>query len=91
MRVALRWMIALFAIFVAIGVYENVIAADDGAERAVADAIACGKTGCPNGTQVEMEKTPLGKWFVYSMGARSIEVRCTRAAIVVGAWSCVAE
>ena len=71
-RVAVRWMIAFVAIFIAIGAYENVLADDDGAERATADAIACGKAGCPNGTQVEMEKTPLGKRFVYTMGARAI-------------------
>jgi hypothetical protein len=89
-RSALRWFLGIVALGLAVASYMNVFGEDD-AERAIADGLVCGRSQCPNGTVVDLQKSPLGKTFEYRMPKATLRVQCTRTALAVGEWRCALE
>jgi hypothetical protein len=80
---------ALFVLFVAAGVGAayNVMADNHDVEE-MAKALACaGDPACKPQT-TRMEKSPLGQSFSISTQKRAVDVRCVRALILAGAYSC---
>jgi hypothetical protein len=76
----------LLSIALVVASFVNVFG-DDDAQRKDAEGIAC-PTGCPNGTQIAVQRTPFGETVAYTMPKGSVTVSCSRAAIFVGPWSC---
>lgn len=80
----------LFVLCVVFSVAAFVNVSSDNAEvEAMADAVACageGPTCHPQKTR--MERTPLAQSFDIVTAKRKVEVRCARAFVLVGAYTC---
>ncbi len=89
MRTALRLVVALIAAFVGIAAAVNVFG-DDAAVRADAEAVGCPR-GCAGATSVRVERSPIAETVVYDVPSGTITVRCARAAILIGPFTCHRE
>ncbi len=89
-RKIVRWLLVLAAIGVSLGAAVNVYG-DDAAVRLEAEGVACPR-GCPKATQVSYERSPVAETITYvSGGGEIVRVSCTRAAVLVGPYSCARE
>jgi hypothetical protein len=76
----------LISIACAINVYG-----DDSAVRSEAEAIACPR-GCTRGAaSVRVERSAIAETVEYVLPTGTVTVRCARAAILVGPYSCAKE
>ncbi len=89
MRVALRLLVVVFAVVLAGAAFVNVFD-DDSALRKDAEAVACPK-GCPKAASIGYERTPFAETVSYAVPEGTIRVRCARAAILFGPYSCAKE
>jgi hypothetical protein len=78
------------AVAVSIGCVLNVFS-DDAAVRAAAETAACGRGGCVKASQISVERSPIAETVVYTMPGGTVSARCSRAAVLVGPYSCVKE
>lgn len=79
----------MFVLFVAIGVAAayNVLADSHDVEE-MAKALACGaETPCMAQT-TRLEKNPIALSFQIATRKRAVDVRCARALVFVGGYSC---
>jgi hypothetical protein len=67
--------------------------ADNADVRASAKDVACKKKKCgPGGPALTREdRTPIAQSFLYATSDGTVAVRCARAAILVGDYSCAAD
>jgi hypothetical protein len=85
-RIALGVAVVLVTIGCALNVFS-----DDASLRSEAETVACSRGGCTKASSVRIERTPIAETFEYAMPGGSITVRCMRAAVLVGPYSCVKE
>lgn len=85
-RIAL--MVAVVA--VTVGSVINVFA-DDSAVESEAEAVGCPRGGCAKASSVHIDRSPLGETVEYVMPEGTITVRCARAAILAGPYSCTKD
>lgn len=80
--------LVLCAVVSACGFYN--VLSDNADVRKAAAAVACVEKKCGVGGAAMMreDRTPIAQTFVYSTAAGAVNVRCMRAAILVGAYSC---
>jgi hypothetical protein len=86
---ALRVVLGIFAVSVSIGCALNVYG-DDAAVRSDAEATACPR-GCAKASSVQVERSPLAETITYVLPGGTVSVRCARAAVLVGPYSCAKE
>lgn len=65
---------------------------DNGAVQAQASRLACGGTDCP-ATVIGLSRTPIAQTFTFNArppgkGARSVEISCQKAFILLGDYGC---
>ncbi len=84
-----RFLVIVVAIGVGTASLVNTLA-DDTDVRKEAEAVGCPR-GCPKATSVAYERTPFYEKVSYAVPEGTITVRCTRAAIFVGPYSCAKE
>jgi hypothetical protein len=85
-----RVVLVIAAVLVSIGCFLNVYG-DDSAVRSEAEAIACPR-GCTRGAaSVRVERSALAETVEYVLPGGTVTVRCTRAAVLVGPYSCVKD
>jgi hypothetical protein len=89
MKGAFRVLLAVLAVFVSLASANNVFG-DDAEVRSLAEGTACPR-GCPKATRVEVERSPFAETVRYEGPTGAITVRCARAAILVGPYSCAQE
>jgi hypothetical protein len=89
MRKVVRLLVVVFAVAFVGAAFINVFG-DDAALRKDAEAIACPK-GCPQTSSISYERTPFAETVSYAVGDGTIRVRCARAAILFGPYSCAKE
>ncbi len=85
-----RIVLVLAMVLVTAAAAMNVLT-DDSAVRAAAETVGCPHGGCANATSTRIERTPFGETIEYSLPSGPVTVRCTRAAVFVGAYSCIKE
>jgi hypothetical protein len=88
MRRAVQTIIFVLCLVFSVAAAVNVLA-DNAEVEAMADAAACageGSTCHPQKTR--MERTPLGQSFELVTAKRKVEVRCARAFVLVGEYTC---
>jgi len=84
-----RFVLVVAALAVSGAAAFNVLG-DDAAVRADAEAVACPR-GCTRATSVKIDRSPFAETVEYLTPTGSIVVRCQRAALLVGPYSCVKE
>jgi hypothetical protein len=80
----------VMVVAVSIGCVINVFS-DDAAVRSAAEAVACPRGGCTKASSMRIERTPLAETVEYTMPGGVITVTCSRAAVLVGPYSCVKD
>ena len=86
---AFRVVLTVVAILVSIGCALNVYG-DDSAVRSDAEAVACPR-GCAKAFSVRIERSAIAETVEYTVPDGTIRVRCARAAVIVGPYSCAKE
>jgi hypothetical protein len=86
---AVRIVLIIAVILVTIGSVLNVLA-DDAAVRAAAEAVAC-PGGCKRASSMRVERSPIAETVDYEMPGGIIHVRCMRAAVLFGPYTCVKD
>jgi hypothetical protein len=86
---ALRIALTLVAVLVTIGCALNVFS-DDAAVRAAAEAIAC-PHGCAKASSMRVDRSVIAETVEYEMPGGIVRVRCARAGILVGPYSCAKD
>jgi hypothetical protein len=86
---AFRVVLMIVAVLVSIGCVLNVYG-DDAAVRSAAEAVAC-RRGCSKAFSVRIERSAIAETVEYTVPEGTISVRCARAAVIVGPYSCVKE
>lgn len=84
-----RVVLLVLAVAISIGCILNVYG-DDSAVRSEAEAVACPR-GCPKASGVQIERSAIAETITYTMPGGTISVRCARAALIVGPYSCEKE
>jgi hypothetical protein len=85
----LRIALMIAAVLVSIACVLNVYS-DDSAVRSEAEAVACPR-GCPKASSVRVDRSAIAETISYEMPGGTISVRCARAAVLVGPYSCEKE
>jgi hypothetical protein len=88
-RGAVRIALIVAMIAVTIGGVLNVFA-DDAAVRSAAEVVACPR-GCKGASSVQVERSPIAETVDYEMPGGIIHVRCIRAAVLFGPYTCVKD
>ncbi len=88
-RMALRLLVVIVAVVFVGASFVNVFD-DDTSVRKDAEAIACPR-GCPKAASIAYERTPFAETVSYTVPEGTIRVRCARAAILFGPYSCVKD
>ena len=86
---AFRVALAIVAVLVSIACAMNVYG-DDGAVRSEAEAVACPR-GCAKASSVQVERSPVAETVTYTMPGGTLSVRCARAAVLIGPYTCLKE
>jgi hypothetical protein len=86
---AVRIVLIVAVIAVTIGSVLNVFA-DDAAVRSAAEAVAC-PGGCKRASSMSVERSPIAETVDYEMPGGIIHVRCMRAAVLFGPYTCVKD
>ncbi len=89
MRKLVRLLLVVVAVGFTAGALINVFG-DDASLRKDAEAVACPK-GCPQAASIAYDRTPFAETASYEVPGGTITVRCARAAILFGPYSCVKE
>ena len=84
-----RVVLLVLAVAISIGCILNVYG-DDSAVRSEAEAVACPR-GCPKASGMQIERSAIAETITYTMPGGTISVRCARAALIVGPYSCEKE
>jgi len=82
----LRVVLMVAAVLISVGCLRNVYG-DDSAVRSAAEAVACPR-GCTRATEVRVERSAIAETIAYTTPGGTISVRCARAALLVGPYSC---
>ena len=85
----LRVLLTIVAVLVSIACVMNVYG-DDSAVRSEAEAVACPR-GCARATSVRVERSAIAETIEYTNPGGTVTVRCARAALIVGPYSCAKE
>ncbi len=89
MKRAVQTVIFVLCVVFSVAAAVNVLG-DNAAVEALADATACAGDGATCRPQkTRMERTPLGQSFDIVTAKRKVEVRCTRAFVLLGEYACV--
>ncbi len=89
MRRALRIFLFVASVFVGVAGAYNVMSDNAEVEKLAAEK-ACGDQGAHCRAQkTMMERNPIAQTFDFSTPKRIVGVRCTRAFIFVGEYSCI--
>jgi hypothetical protein len=88
-RAFFRVILMIVAILVSIGCVVNVYG-DDSAVRSAAEAVACPR-GCTRAASVRVERSAIAETVEYTLPGGIVTVRCARAAVIVGPYSCAKE
>jgi hypothetical protein len=83
---AVRIVLTIIVVLITVGGVMNVFT-DDAAVRSAAEAVAC-PHGCTKASEVRVDRTIVAETVEYTMSDRIVRVRCSRAGIVVGPYSC---
>ena len=86
---AVRILLVFAVVLVTVGCVLNVFS-DDAPVRSQAEAVAC-PHGCTKATSVRVERTAIAETVEYDTPGGLIHVRCTRAAVIVGPYTCVKD
>jgi hypothetical protein len=90
-RTVIRVVILALVIAVTAASVLNVFA-DNRDVIAAAALVGCGSEGCASPEPTRIDRTPFGQSFEFVTRAhKTVAVRCTRAALAVGAYTCVKE
>jgi hypothetical protein len=89
MRRALRILLFVACVFVSVAGAYNVMSDNAEVEKLAAEK-ACGDQGAGCRAQkTMMERNPIAQTFDFSTPKRIVGVRCTRALIFVGEYTCI--
>ena len=84
-----RGALAVLAVAISVCAFNNVYG-DDAAVRSDAEGVACPR-GCGNTVSVKVDRSPLAETIQFSTSKGTITVSCSRAAILIGPYSCTRE
>jgi hypothetical protein len=92
MKRAASVIFLMLCAFVTLTGLYNVISDNADVRKAAAD-VACAEKKCGVGgaAMAREDRNPFAQSFVYSTASGSVSVRCMRAAIFVGAYSCAKD
>ena len=89
-RTIVRGLLVVVAVGVTIGTVSNVFL-DDAEVRAEAARVACGAEGCA-GAPTRVERTPIAERIeLVTRARRTVDVVCTRRAVLFGPYECRRE
>ena len=87
MKRSMQSGVALFCLIVSVlGVYN--VVSDKADVEHMAEGVACGKDTLCKAQKVMMERTPFSQSFEYATPARKVSVRCARAYLLIGDYTC---
>ena len=88
MKRFLQIAIFLLCVLFSVAAVYNVVSDNAEVER-MASAVACGDQGARCSPQMtRLERTPFAQTFEYVTAKRTVGVRCSRAFVMVGEYSC---
>jgi hypothetical protein len=82
-------VLAVVAVLVSVCAFNNVYG-DDAAVRSDAEGVACPR-GCGNTVSVKVDRSPLAETIQFTTSKGTLTVSCSRAAILIGPYSCSRE
>ncbi|MCC6555213.1 MAG: hypothetical protein IT372_19800 [Polyangiaceae bacterium] len=88
MKRAVQTTFFVLCVLFSVAAVYNVFA-DNAEVEQQARAVACGDQGASCSPQMtRMERTPFGQTFEFATAKRTVGVRCTRAFVLAGEYSC---
>jgi hypothetical protein len=88
MKRSTQSVVALFCLVASVlGIYN--VVSDNADVEHMAEGVACGTDPFCKAQKLSMERTPLAQTFEYTTTKRKVSIRCSRAYVLAGDYTCV--